>query len=82
MLGMHRLTTQGAEYYLSDLAQELPLPQRGGTAGGRPGWAGPPKGWDCGAPSIRGICGWSSTVAIPPLGIDCDRSEPPFSGSI
>ena len=29
MLGMHRLTARGAEYYLSDLAQELPLPQRG-----------------------------------------------------
>jgi conjugative relaxase-like TrwC/TraI family protein len=26
MLGVHRLTTAGAEYYLSDLAQELPLP--------------------------------------------------------
>ncbi len=39
MLGMHRLTTQGAEYYLSDLAQELPLPQRGGD-GGRAAWSG------------------------------------------
>ena len=28
MLGMHRLTTTGVEYYLSDLAQELPLPPR------------------------------------------------------
>ncbi|MGA2303773.1 MAG: MobF family relaxase [Acidimicrobiales bacterium] len=36
---MHRLTTQGAEYYLSDLAQELPLPQRGGD-GGRAAWSG------------------------------------------
>jgi len=29
MLGMHRLTRSGAGYYLSDLAQELPLPPRG-----------------------------------------------------
>jgi conjugative relaxase-like TrwC/TraI family protein len=28
VLGIHRLTSQGAHYYLSDLAQELPLPQR------------------------------------------------------
>jgi conjugative relaxase-like TrwC/TraI family protein len=39
MLGMHRLTTRGAEYYLSDLAQELPLAQRG-EDGGTATWSG------------------------------------------
>ena len=39
MLGVHRLTTQGAAYYLSDLAQELPLP-RHGEDGGPAAWAG------------------------------------------
>jgi conjugative relaxase-like TrwC/TraI family protein len=39
MLGMHRLTTTGAEYYLSDLAQELPLPPRGGD-GEQAAWCG------------------------------------------
>jgi conjugative relaxase-like TrwC/TraI family protein len=28
MLGVHRLTAKGVDYYLSDLAQELPLPAR------------------------------------------------------
>ena len=28
MLGIHRLTSAGADYYLADLAQELPLPGR------------------------------------------------------
>jgi conjugative relaxase-like TrwC/TraI family protein len=34
MLGIHRLTADGADYYLSDLARELPLPtdQRDGRA--------------------------------------------------
>ena len=36
MLGIHRLTSQGAHYYLSDLAQELPLPQR---------WEPGPSAW-------------------------------------
>jgi conjugative relaxase-like TrwC/TraI family protein len=39
MLGLHRLTTQGAEYYLSDLAGELPLPQHAGD-GVRAAWSG------------------------------------------
>ena len=39
MLGMHRLTTTGVDYYLSDLAHELPLPQRG-EEGGRAAWSG------------------------------------------
>ena len=39
MLGMHRLTTGGAGYYLSDLAQELPLPPRG-AGGGPAAWSG------------------------------------------
>jgi conjugative relaxase-like TrwC/TraI family protein len=38
MLGMHRLTAQGADYYLSDLAQELPLPERFGE--GHSAWVG------------------------------------------
>ena len=38
MLGMHRLTTTGVEYYLSDLAHELPLPARGGEAGQAAWW--------------------------------------------
>jgi conjugative relaxase-like TrwC/TraI family protein len=33
MVGMHRLTTSRVEYYLSDLAHELPLPRRGGEGG-------------------------------------------------
>ncbi len=28
MLGIHRLTSAGADYYLTDLARELPLPER------------------------------------------------------
>jgi conjugative relaxase-like TrwC/TraI family protein len=42
MLGMHRLSTGGAEYYLADLAQELPLPlgpQRRAD-GGPAAWSG------------------------------------------
>jgi conjugative relaxase-like TrwC/TraI family protein len=39
MLGMHRLTTTGVEYYLSDLAQELPLAPRGGK-GAPAAWCG------------------------------------------
>src|SRR5271154_624504 len=39
MLGMHRLTRSGAGYYLSDLAQELPLPQRG-RDGAQAAWCG------------------------------------------
>jgi conjugative relaxase-like TrwC/TraI family protein len=43
MLGVHRLTTGGAEYYLADLAQELPLPpgsRRRGEDGGPAAWSG------------------------------------------
>src|ERR1035437_4320572 len=36
MLGDHRLTSKGADYYLSDLAQELPLPVR---------WEDGPAAW-------------------------------------
>ena len=39
MLGMHRLTSRGAEYYLADLAQELPLARHGQEAG-RAVWSG------------------------------------------
>ena len=39
MLGVHRLTTKGAEYYLADLAQELPLP-RTREEGGLAAWSG------------------------------------------
>jgi conjugative relaxase-like TrwC/TraI family protein len=38
MLGLHSLTGSGVDYYLSDLAQELPLPARWGD--GRAQWAG------------------------------------------
>jgi conjugative relaxase-like TrwC/TraI family protein len=38
MLGIHRLTSQGADYYLSDLARELPLPERFGE--GHSAWVG------------------------------------------
>ncbi len=38
MLGVHRLTSQGADYYLADLAQELPLPTGGWD--GRAEWTG------------------------------------------
>ena len=39
MLGVHRLTTRGAEYYLADLARELPLPPLG-EEGGLAAWSG------------------------------------------
>jgi conjugative relaxase-like TrwC/TraI family protein len=39
MLGVHRLTTNGAGYYLADLAQELPLPPRWDD-GRSPAWFG------------------------------------------
>jgi conjugative relaxase-like TrwC/TraI family protein len=39
MLGMHRLTTNGTGYYLSDLADELPVPHRG-EEGGWAAWSG------------------------------------------
>jgi conjugative relaxase-like TrwC/TraI family protein len=38
MLGLHRLTTNAVGYYLSDLAQELPLPPQWGD--GRAEWTG------------------------------------------
>jgi conjugative relaxase-like TrwC/TraI family protein len=38
MLGIHRLTTQGTDYYFADLAQELPLPARWEDAS--PAWIG------------------------------------------
>jgi conjugative relaxase-like TrwC/TraI family protein len=38
MLGIHRLSAQGADYYLSDLARELPLPERFGE--GQAAWVG------------------------------------------
>src|SRR5580692_224164 len=38
MLGVHRLTSQGADYYLTDLADELPLPPAGRA--GRAEWTG------------------------------------------
>jgi conjugative relaxase-like TrwC/TraI family protein len=38
MLGLHRLTGSGVDYYLSDLAHELPLPPQ--WAEGRAEWAG------------------------------------------
>jgi conjugative relaxase-like TrwC/TraI family protein len=38
MLGVHRLTSRGADYYLEDLAGELPLPA--GWAPGRASWVG------------------------------------------
>ena len=38
MLGIHRLTSAGADYYLADLAQELPLPGR--LDDGRAHWIG------------------------------------------
>lgn len=39
MLGVHRLASLGADYYLADLAQELPLPMSG-REGGRAEWTG------------------------------------------
>ena len=39
MLGVHRLTTRGAEYYLADLAREIPLPPLG-EEGGVAAWSG------------------------------------------
>jgi conjugative relaxase-like TrwC/TraI family protein len=39
MLGLHRLTTTGADYYLADLAGELPLPPHW-DARGHAGWIG------------------------------------------
>ena len=39
MLGVRRVTTQGAAYYLTDLALELPLP-RYGEDGGPAAWTG------------------------------------------
>jgi conjugative relaxase-like TrwC/TraI family protein len=39
MLGVHRLTMNGAGYYLADLAQELPLPPRW-EDGRSPAWTG------------------------------------------
>ena len=38
MLGVHRLTSAGADYYLADMAQELPLPARWDEGAAR--WAG------------------------------------------
>jgi conjugative relaxase-like TrwC/TraI family protein len=38
MLGVHRLTSAGADYYLADMAQELPLPARWDGRAGL--WAG------------------------------------------
>jgi conjugative relaxase-like TrwC/TraI family protein len=38
MLGVHRLTSQGADYYLADLAHELPMGV--GLGAGAPAWTG------------------------------------------
>jgi len=38
VLGVHRITADGADYYLADLAHELPLPS--GTREGRADWCG------------------------------------------
>jgi conjugative relaxase-like TrwC/TraI family protein len=38
VLGLHRIATSGADYYLADLARELPLPTTGWSGGGE--WCG------------------------------------------
>ena len=83
MLGVHRLTTRGAEYYLADLARELPLPPLG-EDGGLAAWSGrAAQGLGlrrCHRP--RASAGGPRTAVTPRPAIGCDRNAPPFSASI
>ena len=81
MLGVHRVTSSGGDYYLSDLAEELPLlaearSYRGCGSGRRP------SGWVCTERSIRGDCGRCSTVDTRRPDSVCGPTAPPFSASI
>ena len=55
MLGVHRLTSKGADYYLADLAQELPLPDR---------WEPGPGTWTGHAGASLGLHGTIDPVSL------------------
>jgi hypothetical protein len=80
MLGIHRLTSKGADYYLSDLAHELPLPRPGRR--GQALWSGrAAEGL-----GLRGPIDPEHLRAVldgrhPTSGPGCARTGPPSSGS-